>query len=68
MGSAFIRQMEHGLSRPQWALGYDMGLYEVLWMIDRDDLNLGQDHVICLEGWDEDKKQEQRQTEEGDDR
>lgn len=53
MRSAFIRQMEHGCSGLQWALGYDTGGY-IVWMIDRDGLDLGQDHVIWLEGWDED--------------
>lgn len=39
--------MEHGWSRP-WALGYDMRLYGVAGMINSDNLNLGQDHVIWL--------------------
>lgn len=50
--------MEHGGSGLKWASGYNMGgggLYEVVWMIDTDDLNLGQDHVMWLGGWDEDE-------------
>lgn len=57
MRSAFIRQMEHGWSGPQWASGYITVLYEMMWMIDRDNLNLGQDRVTCLEGWDVDRKE-----------
>ena len=46
MGSAFIRQMERGWSRPQCPPGNNTGgwrgggLYEVVRMIDRDDLDL----------------------------
>lgn len=65
VGSAFIRQMEHGCSRPQ-ASGYKVGLYRAVGTIDRDDLNLGQDHAIWLKGWDKDKKgQEEWQKEKG---
>lgn len=47
-------------------MSYNMGLHEVAWMINTDDLNLGQDHVMWLEGWDEDKKEQgQRQVKEG---
>lgn len=29
-------------------------------MIDRDELNLGQDHVTWLDGWDEDEKDQEQ--------
>lgn len=29
-------------------------------MIDRNDLNLGQDHVTLLDGWDEDEKEQEQ--------
>lgn len=57
--------MEHGCSRPQ-ASDYKVGLYRAVGTIDRDDLNLGQDHAIWLKGWDKDKKgQEEWQKEKG---
>lgn len=47
MGTAFIRQMEHCWFRAQ-AWGHNMGSYGVGWMIDRDNLDVGQEHVTLL--------------------
>lgn len=62
MSSAFIRQTERGRSELQGASGYNrtVGVGVGVWMIDRDDPDVGRDRVIRSDGviWGRKKRKE----------